>query len=398
MNWIALKMLTGDRAKYLGIVAGITFSALLIAQQASIALGLLMRTTSHIQDIADVDIWVLDPNIQFIDELKPLTENDLYRVRGVPGVAWAVRFYKGQGRLKLHIGGDRKKAKYQQSVVLGLDDETLVGAPREILLGSLADLRKPDAVIIDEIGYHYLWPGEPLTVGRELEMNDRRAVIVGVCTASDTFQTFPVFYCRYHQAIRYVPQERKVMSAILVGADKGVAPEEVCRRIMEQTKLKPLKPEEPTRPGLKALTRDQFIESTLMYFVRRTGIVVNFGITVSLGFLVGCAIAGQTFYSFTLENLNQFGSLKAMGVTNVRIIGMVLVQALVVGLLGYGLGVGGAALFGKLMTSSGSRLAFFMPWQVLAGTAAAVAIIVVLSSLVSVYKVLILEPAVVFRG
>jgi len=50
------------------------------------------------------------------------------------------------------------------------------------------------------------------------------------------------------------------------------------------------------------------------------------------------------------------------------------------------------------MTAGGSRLAFLMPWQVLAGTGAAVAVIVTLSSLVSVYKVLILEPAAVFRG
>ena len=92
MNWIALKMLTGDRVKYLGIVAGVTFAALLIAQQASIAIGLLLRTTAQVQDVADVDIWVMDPNVQFIDEFKPLTENDLYRVQGVPGVAWAVRF------------------------------------------------------------------------------------------------------------------------------------------------------------------------------------------------------------------------------------------------------------------------------------------------------------------
>jgi putative ABC transport system permease protein len=398
MSWIAIKMLTGDRAKYLGIVAGVTFAALLIAQQASIAVGLLLRTTAHVQDIADVDIWVMDPNVQFIDEFKPLSDSDLSRVQGVPGVAWAVRFYKGQGRLKLAVGGDRKDARYQQSVVLGLDDATLVGAPREIVLGSLADLRQPDAVIIDENGYHYLWPGEPLAVGRVLEMNDHRAVIVGVCKASDTFQTFPIFYARYHQAIGYVPQERKVMSAILVGAEPGVPKEEVCRRITEQTRLKPARPGDPPRPGLKALTREQFIWSTLMYFVKRTGIVVNFSITVGLGFLVGCAIAGQTFYTFTLENLNQFGSLKAMGVTNARIVGMVLIQALMVGALGYGLGVGLAALFGAVTASGGSRLAFFMPWQVLAGTAAAVALIVTLSSLVSVYKVLVLEPAAVFRG
>src|SRR6266852_247439 len=145
MNWIALKMLVGDRAKFLGIVAGLTFAALLIAQQASIGVGLLLRTTSTIQDIADVDIWVMDPYVQFIDELKPLTEDDLYRVRSVPGVAWAVRFYKDQGRMKLGVGAknDESKAKYQQTMVLGLDDATFVGAPRFMVAGSLADLRRP---------------------------------------------------------------------------------------------------------------------------------------------------------------------------------------------------------------------------------------------------------------
>ncbi len=392
MCWIALKMLLGDRAKFLGILAGLTFAALLIAQQASIGVGLLLRTTSTIQDIADVDIWVMDPYVQFIDELKPLSENDLYRVKSVPGVAWAVRFYKDQGRMKLGVGsGDKKTAKYQQTIVLGLDDATLVGAPRDILVGNLADLREPDAVLIDENGYRYLWPNEPLQAGKELEMNDHRAVVVGVCKASDTFQTFPIFYTRYNNAVQYVPQARKVMSAILVGTELGVSKEEVCRRIEERTK--------PSAdvPGLKALTREQFIESTLMYFVRRTGIVINFSITVALGFIVGCAIAGQTFYTFTLENLNQFGSLKAMGVSNLRIVGMVLFQGLVVGALGYCLGIGLAALFGEVMPRI-SRLAFWMPWQVLVGTAAAVALIVIGASLVSVIKVLRLEPAVVFRG
>jgi putative ABC transport system permease protein len=136
---------------------------------------------------------------------------------------------------------------------------------------------------------------------------------------------------------------------------------------------------------------------TIGYFMRRTGIIMNFSITVALGFIVGCAVAGQTFYSFTLENLPQFGSLKAMGVGNLRIVGMVLFQALVVGLLGYGLGVGLAAIFGEVMPRF-SRLAFWMPWQVLAVTAAAVFLIVTLSSLLSILKVLRLEPAVVFRG
>jgi putative ABC transport system permease protein len=135
------------------------------------------------------------------------------------------------------------------------------------------------------------------------------------------------------------------------------------------------------------------------YYMKRTGIPINFGITVMLGFIVGAAIAGQTFYLFTVENLNQFGALKAMGVTNLRLIGMSMLQALVVGAIGYGLGVGGAVLFGILMksASTAAAVAFFMTWQILVLSGTAVLVIVLLASVVSIRRVLILEPAVVFK-
>jgi putative ABC transport system permease protein len=377
MSWIALRMLMGDRVKYLGIVAGLTFAALLITQQASIFCGLLLRTTSQLQDVGDAAIWVMDPGVEYIDELKPIREDAVNLVQGVPGVAWAVRFYKGQARLKLGDG------TFQQVIVLGLDEATLVGAPRELVLGSLADLRKRDAVIMDEAGFHYLWPGEPLQVGRIFEMNDHRAVLVGICKASRTFQTLPILYTSYHQALAFVPQGRKVLPFVLAQPQPGVSVRTVCDRIQEQT-------------GLQALSRTEFAWKTIRYYLRRTGIPVNFGITVTLGFIVGCAVVGQTFYTFVLENLSQFGALKAMGVSNLRIIGMVLLQGLLVGAIGYGLGVGLASLFG--VAARGTELSFFMPWQILVGTALAVALIVVGSSLVSVRKVLVLEPAIVFRG
>ena len=138
---------------------------------------------------------------------------------------------------------------------------------------------------------------------------------------------------------------------------------------------------------------------TIEYYLKRTGIPINFGITVALGFVVGCAIAGQTFYLFTLENLKQLGSLKAMGVSNIRIVGMVMLQAFVVGLIGYGLGIGGAAAFGvffeKVVTSTPP--AFYLGWQVLAITGGAVFIIITAAALMSLKKVLFLEAGVVFR-
>ena len=132
------------------------------------------------------------------------------------------------------------------------------------------------------------------------------------------------------------------------------------------------------------------------HYLRRTSIPQNFATTVILGFIVGCAIAGQTFYSFVLENLKQFGSLKAMGVTNGTIVGMVLLQGCVIGTIGFCLGVGLASLFGVL--TQNTQVSFFMPWQVPVLTAVSVALIVFLASLISVRRVLILEPAAVFQG
>src|SRR5688572_30744714 len=117
-------------------------------------------TTSQIRDVKGVDIWVMDPNVQFVDDIKPLSEKDLFRVRGVAGVDWAVRFYKGLARSRLPDGN------FQQVILLGLDDNSLVGAPTEMIVGDLRDLYQPDALIIDDAGYAQLWPGEPYRIGK----------------------------------------------------------------------------------------------------------------------------------------------------------------------------------------------------------------------------------------
>ena len=150
--------------------------------------------------------------------------------------------------------------------------------------------------------------------------------------------------------------------------------------------------------GLLAVTQDRFFWNTINYMLGSTGIPVNFGITIALGFIVGVAVAGQTFYLFTLENLKHFGSLKAMGVNNRRLIGMILLQALSVGGIGFGLGVGMTALFFDRTNQITHLAGLYMRWQAVAGVGVAVLVIVSLASLLSMRRVLFLEPAIVFRG
>jgi len=386
MNFVALKMLVGDRAKYLGIILGITFASLLITQQTAIFVGLMTRTFGAITDLGQPDIWVMDPRVQYVDDVKPLQDTQLLRVRSVEGVEWAVPLYKGLLKARLADGN------FQSVNVIGLDDATLVGGPPEMVEGKLADLRRADGVIVDVVGAHDKLakppvvrggPKTPLAIGDELEINDHRAIVVGISRNTRTFQSQPVVYTTYLRALTIAPPERKLLSFVLVKAEPGQDLAELCARIARTT-------------GLAAYTRDGFEDLTVNYFLKYTGIPINFGIAVVLGFIVGTAVAGQTFYNFTLDSIRQFGALKAMGAQNGTLLRMILLQAVMVGSIGYGLGVGAASAIGWLARDT--ELAFRMPWQLLFVSAGAVALICVLAALLSIWKVVRLEPAIVFKG
>lgn len=384
MNHIALKMLMGDKGKYLGIVMGLTFASLIMTQQPAIFVGILARTYSFISDTGLPDIWVMDEKVQFIDDIKPLQDTELYRVRGISGVAWAMPMYKGLLKARLADGA------FQTCNVIGLDDTTLIGGPPIMLEGNISDLRRSDGVIIDVDGLNEKLSklsadGKkiPLKIGDSLELNDHRAIIVGIAKVTRTFQSQPVIYTTYSRAKSYAPKERKLLSFVLVKAAKGQNLGELTRRIRDKT-------------GLAAYTRQEFMDITYNYFIKNTGIPINFGISVLLGFIVGAAIAGQTFYNFTLENIRQFGVLKAMGTSNWTLLRMILLQALLVGSIGYGMGVGLTALFGYAMRHT--ILAFKFPWQLLVFSGAGVSIICMLAALISILKVIRLEPAIVFKS
>ncbi len=365
----ALKMLIGDKAKYIGIILGLSFASFIMTQQAAIFIGLMTRTFGFITDTAQGNIWVMDPKVQYIDDIKPLKETDLYRVRNL--ASWAVPLYKGLLKARL------KDGNFQSCIVIGIDDATLIGGPPEMVVGKIEDLRQPDAVIVNQVGLEDKL--SPLKVGDTFELNDRRAVLVRVCRTSRSFQSQPVVYTTYNRALSFAPSERKLLSFILARSDE---PARTCAKIESET-------------GLKALTSKQFERMTVDYYLRYTGIPINFGVAVLLGFIIGAAIAGQTFYNFTLDNLRYFAAFKAMGASTQLLIQMIVLQAVWVGLLGWGLGLGAACLFGQL--SKFTELSFRLPWELLIFSGFAMFLICSLAALLSALKIKKLDPSVVFK-
>ncbi|QIF05805.1 ABC transporter permease [Roseimicrobium sp. ORNL1] len=379
MNFVAFRMLVGDRAKYIGLIFAIAFSTFLLQNQTSIFAGLMKRTGHQILDVPDADVWVMDPRTRYFDETKPLKDTDLGRVRGVEGVDYAVRLFKGTPVARTVDG------TFAACTVLGIDEATLLGAPRNMLLGKWEDLRNPNAIIIDKAGYLMLFPDRPLELGHTLELNDNRVEVVGISDALPAFVSFPIIHARYSEALNFQGRQRQQLSYVLVGAKPGVTPEVLATRISEAT-------------GLKARTTVQFMWDCVGYYMKNTGIPVNFGITIGVGVLVGLVVAGQTFYLFTVENLKQFGALKAIGVTNARLLGMILLQAFIVWFVGFAIGSALGATFFEITSHKVATRHFVLLWQSAAGVGVLMLTVVLLASVASLRRVLVLEPATVFRG
>jgi len=384
MLFIALKMLVGDRLKYFALVLGVAFASLLITQQASIFNGFARQTGAWVRDSAVADLWVMDEQVEFTEDLKPMIDNQLNRVRGLPGVEWAVPIYKNFFNA-VFSDGTRRNVR-----VIGIDDATLTGGPPQMVEGKIDDLRQDKAVIMDIAqadGSLMLKrnPGgpRPMRVGDRISLNDNEAVVVGTFRSTKEFFWEPVFYTTYSRTKFLYKDQRKPLNYIMVKLRPGTSVQDVKAAVSQIR-------------GIKAMTSDEFETMTQEWILRETGILVNFGITIVLGLVIGVLVAGQTFYTFVLDNLKHFAALKAMGVTNFTAIKMLTLQTTVVALVGYGIGVGVASLSGMALKSGG--LAFEMSWPIPFIGATAVMLCCLAAGMLGIVRVIRLEPAMVFKS
>ncbi len=378
MVWIAIRMLTGDATKFYGLLFGIAFSTLLITQQLTIFVNLIERGASGVYNVPSADVWVMDPVSRTTDVNLPMPSTALDRVRSVPGVEWAVPHLRAAASVRT------KEGDLEGVSVIGVDDATLIGLPRRMASGSTNVLERPDAVVIDDVGTTRFFPEGYDPVGERLELNDQRAVIMGVADAVPSFTSQVTLYTRYSRALNFVPGTRNRLSFVLVGAAPNIEAKALATRITEAT-------------GLRARTRDEFARDGIDFIIENTGIPLNFGITVMLGFLVGVAIVGLTFSLFIRDNIKQFGALKAIGVNNAKIRKMVAAQAAMVGSIGYGLGVLGTVGFLWGFSSNPTFKGFYIPWQVPLISLTSVIVILSITGWLALRTVMKTEPAAVFR-
>ncbi len=386
MIGLALKMLFGDTAKYLMLVFGIFFASFLILQQLAIFCGLMRWTTATLKNV-NAPIYVVDPLVTQVNETSPMRDTDVARIRSVTSVRWAMPLFNGIQRVKLESGA------FKIIQLIGIDAASLAGAPVTLVSGNLEDLRLPNTVIIDEVAVQTLAAdgSKKITVGDRFEINDIEARVVGIAKSMRSFTGGPYVWTTYERALQYAPPQRKMLSSIIAAPAEGVSAADAARDIELKT-------------GLRAYVNNEFDfknpndfnTSTVFWFVKNTSIPISFGTTVIVGLIVGIAISCQTFYAFVLDNLKHLGALKAMGMSTLRLSGMLIVQSMTVGIVGFGIGLLATAAFTFSAISGGAP--FFMPTIIPFVVFGAIQAICLLAALLGIIRLSLYEPAMVFRA
>ena len=147
---------------------------------------------------------------------------------------------------------------------------------------------------------------------------------------------------------------------------------------------------------MTAYDAPEFSARARRYWSERTGVGVGFFLTAMMGVIVGLVVVGQILYNGTLEHIREYGTMKAMGAENAAIVRVILYQALISAALGLILG-GVMALLARTGLRAANLNVVLSPGLLL-GTALLTAVMCSLAALLSILKVLRLDPADVFKG
>jgi putative ABC transport system permease protein len=374
MPSLARRNLLHDRVRLVVTLTGIVFAVVLSAVQLGLFVG-FQRATSDVIRHAGADLWITSTGVTHLETGVAFSERKLYDVLATPGIAAAQKHIVRFGQWKKPDGG-------QESVmVIGVDLTGPMGQPWNVVAGRADRLAEPDAVIVDEL---YLGKLGIAGVGDMVELGGHRARVVGLTRGIRTFTTAPPVFTSFKRAQDYAGVAEDQTMFLLARAEAGAEPEAVAERLRARV------------TDVEVWTSDAWRQGQEAYWMFGTGAGITVLIAAGLGLLVGVVVVAQTIYAATVDHIREYGTLKAMGATNAYLYRVILQQATLSAVAGYGIGIAIAIAASRASLAGTTAIILEAP---LASALFVLTLVMCLgASIVSINKVTRIDPAMVFKG
>ena len=376
MGLLARRNLFHDRVRFGVTLTGIVFALVLIVVQFGLFLGFTTTTSNNI-DHSGADVWIVFHAVGYFDTGRTFSERKFYQVLATPGVRQAEKYMQAFARWKRPDGG------IENIQIIGFHPGSGLGEPWNIVEGNAAAVKQEDAVLVDELYREKL---QVAKVGDRIEIGNRRARVVGFTRGIRSFTTSPFVYTSFKNSLDYTnPVSTEDSTAyVLVKAASGVAPTELQRRLKQRL------------TDVDVYTTPEFSRRTRFYWMFSTGAGLAVLTAALMGLVVGVAVVAQTIYAATMDHIREYGTLKAMGATNLYLYRVLIEQAVWSAVLGYGLAMVVAHFIVQASEKGGALI--LMPVSMEIGMLFLAVAMCVTAALVSINKVTRIDPAMVFRG
>jgi len=370
---LAWRNLAHDRARFAATIIGVVFAVMLMGVQLGLLVG-FTRTTSGLVDHTDADLWITPAGTTNLDIAGRLELRRRHEALGVPGVARVDPLMMQFGFWTRPDGGSESVG------IVGFDPATGQGAPWSLAEGAIADLQQDDAVVIDRL---YAGKLGVRAIGDTVEINRRRARVVGFTQGIRTFTQSPYVFTHHRNALRLAGFPDTQTTYLLVRTTAG-ADAEVVRRALKQ------------RLGAVDVwhARD-LARQAQTYWMITTGAGSALLLAASLGLIVGIVIVGQTLYATAMDRLPEYATLRAIGAPNAYLNRVILKQAAISAVFGYTGGM--AAVLAVVALSSRTNVAVAMPPWLALLLAILTILMCALGAVVSVRRLIRIDPTTVFQ-
>ena len=371
---LARRNLFHDRIRLIVTLTGIAFSVVLMVVQWGLFEG-FSSSTSGLIDHSHADPWIAAKNTAYLEQAIPFNERKYYQVLATPGVASAIKYIVRWSIWKEPSG------RAESVAIVGCDPDATIGGPYNLVSGDPLQLKQPNAIIIDRIYADKLGTH---AIGDMVEVNGYRAKVVGFTDGIRAFTTSPYIFTTFKRAQDFTVIDQDQTNFVLVKAAPGVD-------------VKRLKAELQRRlPDNEIFTTAEFSASTRHYWMFTTGAGIAVLMAAALGLVVGIAVVAQTIYATTMDHIREYGTLKAMGAPNSYVLGVIMQQAAIAAVMGYAIGM--AVSFFVVHGASKGGANILLSWQTAVGLFFLTLAMCTSAAIVSVKKILSLDPAMVFKG